>query len=429
MADPDDPQPAVPSPPRRPPDYFAFDVATYVRQSRSRGRRHLDAAVRAQAVSAFRAARAAIGDGAAAPADARIARLAEAVLSAEWALSQHGGKRYVAYANMRALNWALGTNRRRPVVQVTQSCRDVLRRTVASWLAYELRTAAGEDTWNQAEVPVERLDDRIALLRRLAAGLGVEPAPARPEPPRSWGAYAADPDLVVEFLTTLPQTTNHDEVAFLRTIHISECCFWATLVHVMAATASLKDGKPAEAVASLHEATRFADTLGDALQVLQTMPPNAFLDFGGLTGDASGLQSRSYQLLQIHLFGVDHEKVEILGLVPELRDLLFYANPRFVPLKEALLRARAACVPIEDVLQAASRLDASMYRWRARHKGVSIHYLTDEVLTGVAGKDYLARHYRHRLFTKCGALDETPPAPGVRPPAGVHTRPVLTVLN
>jgi tryptophan 2,3-dioxygenase len=247
--------------------------------------------------------------------------------------------------------------------------------------------------------------------------------------PRSWHDYVADPGLVVEFLTALPQTTHHDEVAFLRTIHLSESCFWGMLVSIMATMDSLTQGAADDAAAALDEAVSFADTLGLALQVLQTMAPGAFLDFGGLTGDASGLQSRAYQLVQIFVFGVDAEKVAILGMIPELRDLLFYANPRFVPLGQALRQAHERGGEDGEVIAAARRLDAAMYQWRSRHKGVATHYLPDDVLTGAAGRDYLASHYRHRLFAHDGTLEKAPGDLLVRPVEGIHARPVLTPTN
>src|SRR5260221_109181 len=71
------------------------------------------------------------------------------------------------------------------------------------------------------------LAERAHSLRILAARAGAgAPDPIRLDAPSRWSDYVNDTTgrLRLEFLTALPQTNHHEEVAFLRTIHLTEAC-------------------------------------------------------------------------------------------------------------------------------------------------------------------------------------------------------------
>src|SRR5690606_30849541 len=101
------------------------------------------------------------------------------------------------------------------------------------------------------------------------------------------------------FVTALPQTKEHDEYLFLRTIHISEVCFWGILTSILSSMESIKNKDFDSAKSHLQTGVAFADILVPLFQAFKTMSPEHFTNFRDATGNASAIQSRTYQLVQI----------------------------------------------------------------------------------------------------------------------------------
>jgi tryptophan 2,3-dioxygenase len=270
-----------------------------------------------------------------------------------------------------------------------------------------------------------------------AAGRDGSTSAVASPPPARWSDYLPDPEgrRRLEFLTVLPQTDHHEEVTFLRTVHLTETCLWGILTRVMSAVELLKAARWAQAAGCLARATQLAQVQSSVFEIMKTMSPADFLAFRASTGDSSAVQSTTNHLVQIFMQGVDPAKTEALGQVPENQYLLRYANPHFVPLAAVL-----ASVPTDDpdgsaARDEAHRLDREMYRWRASHYGVARRYLPPEAsgTGGTAGAAYLKSFVHHRLSGAPGTDDEairlelwTDPEPPIR---RVRARPVLSWEN
>lgn len=374
-----------------------FDVAGYVAAVRATGRRRIDPAIRTHAAYLHRLIERSRDSVTSAPLAATI-RLAEPVLHAERRI-QMEGPRYASYANLRVLSWAIGTEPDRTVAQVEAGAWSVIRLKLSAWCRYEVASIAGWQRWNPSTYGTDHLGERVRLIAELLESLGGEDThePLDGRVPVTFDAIAAaGPGLAVEHLTVLPQTTDHEEVAFLHCIHISECGFWGMLVNTIAAVECLGVGDYDGAADHLRRGARFGEVTDVAMRALVTMPPQAFLRFGGLTGTSSGIQSRPYQLLQLHLFG-PRPREAALAEIAEVADL---STPRaaagLVSLRQALTHL-GSNTP-EQVVEAARALDQAALRWRSRHKAAGDRYLPDTVVGGAEGRAYLGHHYRDRLL-------------------------------
>lgn len=428
----------------------SFDVARYVHAVRETGRDRLDSALRERMAELYTDLQRLLSrEPEAVTATLRpTVRFAELVLQSEWRLAHPGdplgevdwlrglpidvpGKRYLAYANLRVLNTALGTRWHRSDHAVERQCLDAIDQLVDSWLNYELRTRDGVERWCSDEITAPRgLDDRIGRLQELRRH-PVPPPPA--QPPRRWTGYLGRDGrpAVLEYLVNLPQSTMHEENAFLRIIHLIEATTWAMLGRVIAATHWLRTGGWVQAGVCLSRASSFADAQLAYLMVLRrTMSIEHFLGFRESTGDASAVQTLSGQLLHIHLIGAHPRKIEALSAVPENTYLLLYYDPAFVPLRRALHLVPPGSAG--DVFPAAKRLDDTLFRWRRVHLGLAHRYLPDQAdgTGGTSGAGYLQAFYADRLFDGDGALvphREPPPLPSL--PPHTRSRPPLSPLN
>lgn len=230
-----------------------FDLTDYIGNARAVGRDLLDPALRAWMAQAYEdtAVLLALDRDRLSRSEYTMLRFAELVFQAEWKLALPGGeapqevasrgggpldrrgKRYQPYGNVRLLNHLLGTSSHAPDGAVERACWQTIRTTAESWRAYEQRTLEGTEKWAQDALPSDRqLTERIARLGSLVsltAGRTPAPRPAAPEPPRHWRDYTLSPHgpaNVLEHLAVLPQTTQHDEVTFLRVIHLVEATTW-----------------------------------------------------------------------------------------------------------------------------------------------------------------------------------------------------------
>ena len=375
-----------------------FPLGAYVDDVRTVGRMALDAEVRRHAAALYRRVRdAALVDGLPDEAAATL-RFAQAVLKPQWSMQLPGGKRYETYTNGSVLDWVVsaGGGDDDGLLPV---CAHTVHRKGRSWHRYEMATLGGTTLWNQVDVSRAHVERRVRLLEKLVRltgrlGWGRGPGPTDlTTADLTWPQYACEPagDHALEYLTTLPQTTQHDEVGFLMTIHIGECCFAAMAACVGVAAAATRAGDAATAAASLDRAKPFADAFDLAFAALGTMPPEHFRRFVAATGQASAVQSRRYQHLEILLYGLHPAKLEALRLFPELDDLDTSAS---VPLSR-LLVDRKNDPAFDRTITAAQRLDSSLYRWRARHLGASNRLYPFSGLE--LGSGYLESHYSRRL--------------------------------
>jgi tryptophan 2,3-dioxygenase len=428
--------------------------ADYVRQVRSVGRDSLDPGLRFRMAELYEAIRPLRRSHWLTGRERGLLRLVEPVFEAEWKLAVQGGepsasaigqpydpltrrgKRYLAYANLRVLNDALGTNGMRSNLAVDQRCWWSIGYLAQSWQRYERHTLIGTQEWNIDALPDRQMlserADRLGELVKIACGQGFQLVPIHTTPPTCWYNYVDDRAATLEFLTALPATTQHDEVAFLRSIHLVEAGAWGALLHVIAAVEWLKRGQLEHGTWCLQRAGVIAQVRRKALLALRrTMPVAHFMAFRDATGDASAVQSLPNQLLHIHLLGVHPAKVEALSEVPENEYLLLYANNRFIPLRKILSDIRGGTMQADALLAAAQNLDHEIFGWNKLHFGMANRYLKTVQGTGkTAGAAYLGSFYRDRLFDEHGRLTAEFDAPQITELAPwIRARPVLSAVN
>jgi tryptophan 2,3-dioxygenase len=209
-------------------------------------------------------------------------------------------------------------------------------------------------------------------------------------------------------LTCFPRTLWHDEVAFQRTIHLGELCFFALRVSVMEFIENLRENLPTRAIHCLEEGTAIARLLQRAFVVLNTMPVEHFVNgIVNYTEYAGGIQSRGYQLLDVYLRGVDKRKEQVFERHPALSDLLLYKSDDFLSLKSLLGQARLRSLPDWPLLEKeAKELDEALMSWRGLHAAFARKYTADLPPTtrpedGALGIAYL------KLFLRTGLFDDT----------------------
>jgi tryptophan 2,3-dioxygenase len=414
-----------------------FSVREYIGFSRSQGRASLDQELRHQAamlyeqIHWFRQKEPFISKQLATTLD-----LADRVLFSEWFLLHHPEPRYPAYTNIHVLNWVLGTTRRAAWSTVRARCWMAIQVLLQDLLSFEVCSLAQVEPWQQQNCDLHIVDRRVHLLQKLHGQLAnmhfqspiyIQMA----TPPDDWFSYALDESrtFALLYLTALPQTQEHDEFLFLRTIHISECIYWAVLAGVVAAIESAKREQFDAAATHLSHAATFAKVLVPLFQMFKTMPPEHFAKFRDATGNASAIQSRTYQLMQIFTAGLDERNAENFAATPEIADLVFYGHPRFVDLRTAFHTVEGNTSPGGMAFTAqVAALDQALYAWRCLHLGIARHYLPAATTGtgGTRGTPYLEMTYRRKILSNNyrGTF-----WPDIRPTLHTHARPVLSPMN
>lgn len=376
-----------------------FDVARYVTQARAHGRTQLPTHAREEASSLYERIVAVREHHATIPRPLDdVLELARRVLFPEWFLSRSRFPRYRVYINLGVLNWYLRTNKRVHYQDIWLRCIAAIGVLVDDVLAFEIDSLAGLERRGACSFDRRAVASRVALLEEIGhAFIGEHPryGCALGHPPESWQGYVSRSGsvLALTFLTAFPLTGEHDEYMFIRTLHISECCFWGILTASLAAIESLKRGDAEVAISCLAVALAFAQLLTPLIRALKTMSGARFEQFREATGEASAIQSRTYQLMQIALTGAHPGTIGVLTQIDELRELRFYDQPGYLTLADLAARG---CLDADTRRELAYHLDAidhELRKWRKVHRGIVRNYLaTRPVGTGgTNGAEYLKR--------------------------------------
>jgi tryptophan 2,3-dioxygenase len=279
-------------------------------------------------------------------------------------------------------------------------------------LRFEAYSLVGLESWSTQKLDADVISRRLRLMKRqfqsledLAAMLHLTPQPLHALVPHIYPtleAYCNEAhqlSAVVQF-TCIPSSCSHDEVLFLRTIAEDELCFKAMYLAVRQAGEALERELTEAAACFLTQATAFASMLHESFRVLQSMPPEHFLDFREVTGQASAVQSFNYQRLDIALFGLNSEKVSVFQRVPHLSSLLQYSSREFASLRSLLNALPQRDGMEERVLELARLLDRHLLSWRGLHLSFALRYLPLEApgTGGTAGPSYLQKFFRQSLF-------------------------------
>jgi tryptophan 2,3-dioxygenase len=306
----------------------------------------------------------------------RAAETAGLFLDAQDYLLTHDKPRYEQYASVGLLRHLLRVEGNTASPAERAHIWLVFRRILEAQLEFELAALAGITELGKRDFSPEVARNRYLVLadirEQVPGRLGGRPVGSRwltmPAGGRSLCQVARDRSgaAAVERLLLFPQTTCHDEVAFLSQIQLGECLFWGALLCVRQALAALAAGDLSAATRHVRAAGQFARPLIMIFHSVRVMPPAHFLGFREQTGNASAVQCESWQMLDAHLYGVLPEKVAALEATPEVRHVLALARPDFVPLIPAVagLGDSAAERALRDEIVT---LDQRVRAWRAFH--------------------------------------------------------------
>ncbi|WP_267245171.1 hypothetical protein [Streptomyces sp. PR69] len=420
----------------------SFDLTAYSERTHRLGRRQLarDDALRAE-IGALAAAAGAVSRDGAVELDlpARdLVEVARLFLEAQDLIMVSDTPRYEPYTTALLLRYVLGVDGPEPLTATRDRIWSAFRHILAEQIAFDMAALAGTQeppkkdfSPGVAVARCEILDETYGLIPGDVGGMA-----RTPYSPGTAARYlldvAKDPPgpSAVSRLLVFPQTDCHDEVAFLRVIHMCECLFWGAFLCVRRALAAFRPGLLPTALQFIALADEFAAPLIKLFQSVREMPPEHFRGFRDATGDASAIQSQSWQLLDAHVYGVLPEKVPALTATPEVRHVLRLADPRFVPLVDRVRRLGASGVHA-SLRERIVELDRHLRAWRKFHERQLAGrrdpaYLPDGALGtgGTSGYGYLAAHNPPRASrvpgagAGAGADVETGAGAGADPEAG-----------
>jgi tryptophan 2,3-dioxygenase len=344
--------------------------------------------------------------------DMKLARMLEAITAPLAALHADPIPRYYSYTGVNVLDEYID-GERLDLDGQKKLCVEGIRGLMIDFTRFESQSLTGVERWSRQTLDLEVISQRLNLLRRqfdflnaLAETLDINLPAVEASTPRTYatlGEYCKeDPPLsaMVQF-TCIPSSPSHDEVLFLRTIAEDELCFKAIYMAVRQAGEALERELFGAAELFLHQATTFASILHESFRVLQSMPPEHFIDFREVTGQASAVQSYNYQRLDIALFGISPEKISVFQRVPHLKSLLQYRSREFASLRSLLGSMAQKHGLHERVMACARLLDKHLLSWRGLHLSFALRYLPPEALGtgGTAGPSYLQKFFRQSLFT------------------------------
>jgi tryptophan 2,3-dioxygenase len=316
---------------------------------------------------------------------------------------------YYPYTCVNILDWYMGdcgedleALKKKSVIGIVALLLDLGR--------FETHSLIGYEPFQPSHFEPELAAERIRVLKDVYAATvqlsGQVPGSATrlPLTPRTYDNvidYAAEPGRfsALLYFSCMPQTRFHDEVLFLRSIHISELCFYGIRIAVVQAREAIGRGALATARACLEQAIAFGEVLHQTFRVVRTMPPAHFLDFRESAANASAVQSANYQLMDVHLFGLSQHKLALFQRIPHLRNVLRYYHPGFVCLRD-LLQSVSPDGDGGPLLETARQLDHKLLTWRGLHVGFAQLYLADIPVGtgGTSGAAYLKLFLRNTLF-------------------------------
>ena len=319
---------------------------------------------------------------------------------------------YYPYTDVAVLDWYMG-KRYEKLSLLQQRAAEGIHLLLNDLLEFESLSARGFEHYHQNHFNKPICLRRITLIKEAAAAyerLASEVHQATEfslysevRPYSTFEDYALEPSRVsglVNF-SCFPQTDFHDEVLFLRIIHISELCFYGIRSCVVETIENLRRENKAAAVLCLKRAQAFAQILHSGFKILRTMPPEHFKDFREATGDSSAIQSRNYQLMELYFRGMNPDKKAHFAQTPHLKFLTSCAHPLFLHLGTALGKLDEHHSDCAEVFQAARELDKQLLSWRGAHLFFAKVYLADvpSGTGGTSGAPYLQKILNAGLFS------------------------------
>jgi tryptophan 2,3-dioxygenase len=352
---------------------------------------------------------------------------------------------YYPYTCVNILDWYMGDCDEDPEKLKRKSILGIVA-LLLDLGKFEMHSLIGCEPFQPLHFEPELALERIRILKDVYAatarlsGLVPGSSAALPYTSRSYESvldYASEPGRIsaLIYFTCLPQTQYHDEVLFLRSIHISELCFYGIRNAIAQAKDEIRRSAFTAARTYLQQAIAFTEVLREIFKVVRTMPVEHFLDFRASAANASAVQSANYQLLEIHLFGFNEHKRALFERIPHLQGMVNYSQSSFVCLRDLLSSVSPNSNDAEaaSLLETARQLDSRLLTWRGLHVSFAQLYLADiSVGTGgTSGAAYLKLFLRNTLFGETKAnlemVEESSEAPP--PDSGLHIAPPKELIG
>lgn len=319
--------------------------------------------------------------------------------------------RYYTYSDVKIIDWFIG-KKRNSYLHYKRKITLGIFYLLKDFLEFEGRTLGGIEKYYQLEKENIDIKKRIEKLSEVFQNVGKlhklifnEEFPDNHTEHKNFNfvEYAEEDSKLNALLhfTCFPRTNYHDEFAFLRTIHIAEFCFLGIINTVKECIDNIQIEKYSQAKKCLEEATLIAIILHGVFKVLRTMPskPNNFTNFRDETGNASAVQSKNFQELDVFLRGIDPKKKAVYGENKHLQYLEKYAHVQFTyNLKSVLSTLNES--EHKEIIDQAKKFDRKFITWKGLHLGFAKIYLPPDAMgTGMtAGVSYLEKFFTSSIF-------------------------------
>ncbi|MFF7637799.1 tryptophan 2,3-dioxygenase family protein [Kitasatospora sp. NPDC008050] len=294
---------------------------------------------------------------------------------------------YYRYTSLHVYDWFLRPYQADPLPAGITA----LRATLLDLAAKEAEPPAALPSFGVPESTERRsrlaaligeLDELLAQTAARAVARGEAPWPGSPTPGLRRRLS------VLTSCTGFPQSQEHHEHLFLRSVHACEVVFYlARWTACQAITAVLADDLD-RAILHTRQTASCAELLNGILHVLRTLSPEQFMTFREATGAASAVQSLNYHLVELAVYGYDPRKAEVFLGIAHLHELNSRPYRDLWPLRSAV---RAADAP--ELTAAFEAVERALLTWRGRHYGFGARYLPRQLKGsgGTEGAGYLKR--------------------------------------
>ncbi len=335
--------------------------------------------------------------------------------------------KYYQYSDVAVIQWYIG-NKHVPFRRIKARSLKGIQSILTNLHDFESRSVFGSIKYSKLRFDNEVAIDRIkklthtnTIVTTLLENIGVAANESSTTEYSNLGDYVFEEQnhdgmclSVLAHLMAFPQTQYHDEIIFMRTIHIAELCFFLLQIIFIEAIEAIQKCMYSAARAALTEAVQVVDILLSIFRALRTMPDgrkkghNHFADFRDYTENASAIQSKGYQLLDVVYRGVDIKKAEIIGsgLQPFLNSLSSFAHPNMISLRSVISDEDYLKGANDDekdgITHIARQIDRKLLTWRRIHLGFALAYLPPaQPGTGeTAGAAYLEKFIEEgKLFS------------------------------
>jgi tryptophan 2,3-dioxygenase len=291
---------------------------------------------------------------------------------------------YYRYTSLHVYDWFLAHYRDDLV------CASVIamRTTLVDLVAHERTEADRHDT------APEHIGERLARLERLLDQIDTMVLnPAGTVRGRDL-ADRAERDAALRWqlflliqCTGFPQSDDHNEYMFLRSVQVCDIVFY--LIRWIACRATLAvNSREFDAAFWLDQLATCAALLDGIYHVLKTLSPQQFMNFREATGDSSAVQSINFHLMEIAVYGYDPRKTEVFDRFSHLQELNNSSFRHHWSLREAV---RAVSDP--KLTAVFAKVERILLAWRGRHYGIARLYLPKNIKGsgGTDGAAYLKR--------------------------------------